>query len=124
MRLTTDQLQAIGYNPDGTRIGSTPKPPTKAAKSESDLHNEILTFCRARGWPVVHSRMDVPQTAGVGTPDFVIALPGGRTLWIEAKARGGKLRLEQRAWIAALHVVGHQARVVWSFSEFLDLVFT
>lgn len=123
MRLTPSQLQALGYNPDGTRQGSQVAPGRAgAAVREADLHDTILAYCRVRGWPVVHSRMDVPQTAGVGTPDFVIALPGGRVVWVEAKAAAGKLRPEQQAWLTALRAVGHQADVVRSFADFLRLL--
>lgn len=66
--------------------------------------------------------MDVPQTAGVGTPDFVVALPGGLTAWVEAKTAGGKVRPEQAAWMAALRVHGHRAEIVRSFPEFVAIV--
>lgn len=122
MRLTSSDLQAIGYNPDGSRIAVAGPQTTKAAAREADLHDEILAYCRAAGWPVVHSRMDVPQTAGVGTPDFVVALPAGRVVWVEAKAKAGKLRPEQQAWLTALRANGHTAEVVRSFPEFMRVV--
>lgn len=124
MRLTSDQLTILGYRPDGTRIaaGQPAGRSAAAVARESDLHDAILAYCRSRGWPVVHSRMDVPQTAGVGTPDFVVALPGGRTVWVEAKAAGGKLRPEQAAWLAALQAKGHTAAVVRSLPDFLDAI--
>ena len=90
--------------------------------NESELHQLILDNCRVRGFRVLHARMDRPATCGVGTPDFVIALPGGRTLWVEAKARKGKLTSEQQAWMAALRVLGHRALVVRSFEEFITAV--
>jgi hypothetical protein len=124
MRLTSTDLQALGYNPDGTRIGKSPNWAAKAAEVEADLHAEILDYCRARGWLAVHSRMDVPQTAGIGTPDFVLALPGGRSVWVEAKARRNKPTSEQLAWLAGLRALGHHAHVVWSFEEFLGIVTT
>jgi hypothetical protein len=65
--------------------------------------------------------MDVPQTAGVGTPDFVIAMPGTSTLWIEAKTAKGKLTPAQSAWLAALRKCGHRAEVVRSMAEFLKI---
>jgi hypothetical protein len=65
--------------------------------------------------------MDVPQTAGIGTPDFVVALPGGRTVWVECKTAKGKLTQPQAAWIAALNKVGHRAVVVRSMAEFLKV---
>lgn len=82
----------------------------------------ILAYCRSKGWPVVHSRMDVPQTAGIGTPDFVVALPGGLTAWVEAKTAVGKVRPEQAAWMAALRAHGHRAEIVRSFPEFVAIV--
>ena len=89
---------------------------------EKSIHEDILKFCRSNGYPVVHSRMDRPSTAEIGTPDFVVALPGGRTIWIEAKRPKGKTSSQQAAWIAALKHHGHQASVVRSFPEFLKLV--
>ena len=91
------------------------------ATNEGQLHDEILAWCRSKGFPVVHSRMDRPATSGIGTPDFVVALPKGQTVWVEAKTAKGKLRPEQAAWIAALRHHGHQAHVVRSFAEFLHL---
>lgn len=113
----------MGYHPNGSRIQRGQSATTSAAvQREADLHDAILAHCRAKGWPVVHSRMDVPQTAGVGTPDFVVALPGGRTVWVEAKARTGKLTPPQAAWLAALGIVGHEAAVVRSIEEFVAIV--
>ena len=60
------------------------------ATNEGQLHDEILAWCRAKGFPVVHSRMDRPSTSGIGTPDFVVALPKGQTVWVEAKTAKGK----------------------------------
>lgn len=122
MRLTPQDLAAMGYSPDGTKLAPVATKPSPAVAREADLHDDILAYCRARGWPVVHSRMDVPTTSGVGTPDFVIALPQGRTLWVEAKAASGKLRPEQAAWLAALRLRCHVADVVRSMEEFIALV--
>lgn len=93
--------------------------PVDAVDKESKLHAQILEECKGRGWPVHHARMDRPATCGVGTPDFAIALPNGRTVWIEAKSKTGKLSREQAAWIAALRRHGHAAEVVRSMSEFI-----
>lgn len=123
MKITAADLQAMGYNPDGSRIQRATTPtPSDAVDREADLHAAILDHCRAKGWPVVHSRMDAPTSCGVGTPDFVVAIPGGRTLWVEAKAKTGKLRPEQEAWLALLRHHGHRCGVVRSFSEFVALL--
>jgi hypothetical protein len=119
VKITSFDLQSMGYDLNGNRIGDVMLRASKSAVREADLHDAILDFCRIKGWPVVHSRMDVPATCGVGTPDFVIAVPSGRTLWIEAKASGGKLRPEQSAWLASLRFVGHTAEVVRSMEEFI-----
>lgn len=113
----------MGYGLDGQRLRTRGGgQPSQAVAREADLHDDILAYCRAKGWPVVHSRMDVPQTAGIGTPDFVVALPGGLTAWVEAKAAAGKVRPEQAAWMAALRAHGHRAEIVRSFPEFLNIV--
>lgn len=93
--------------------------PVDSVSSEAALHAQILEECKGRGWPVHHARMDRPATCGVGTPDFAIALPNGRTVWIEAKSKTGKLSREQAAWIAALRRHGHTAEVVRSMVEFI-----
>lgn len=137
MGFTPDTLRALGcvQLPDGSyatkgavaRLGVHQDEPKKAkgcqgsGEQERSLHEAIMAYCRSRCWPVVHSRMDRPATCGVGTPDFVIAMPGGRTLWIEAKTRFGKLRPEQLAWMAALRHVGHEAHVVRSMEEFVAI---
>jgi len=124
-QFSPELLAAKGWNLDGTRINRAigrPKSGAPGAEDEGELHNQILAYCRAKGWSVVHSRMDVPQTAGVGTPDFVIALPNGVTIWIEAKAKKRKPSMEQLAWIATLKKLGHRAAVVWSFEQFLEIV--
>ena len=116
------ELEGGGYaKPSqlGKLITGVPK--HKVCDHEGDLHNSILGYCKSMGWPVVHSRMDVPATCEVGTPDFVIAMPGPTTLWIEAKARQEKPKPKQLAWLAALRKVGHRAEVVRSMAEFLKI---
>jgi len=90
--------------------------------AEAELHDAILAECRRRGLKVVHSRMDRASTVSVGAPDFVVALPFGRTLWVECKSAKGKLRHDQAAWIATLKSLGHEAHVVRSLDQFLTLI--
>lgn len=132
MGFTPEQARGLGLVQDASgqwrQAARTPNvlpaagASSSSAQREADLHEEILEFCRARQWPVVHSRMDRPATCGVGTPDFVVALPGGATLWVEAKRAGGKPTVAQLAWLAALGRVGHVAGVVRSMPEFVALV--
>jgi hypothetical protein len=94
---------------------------TATNEREADIHRRILAYCRGLGWVVHHSRMDVPATCGVGSPDFVVALPGDRTLWVEVKTAKGKVRPEQAAWIRRLQNLGHKAGVVRSLQEFVEM---
>lgn len=131
MGFTPEQARGLGLVQDAAgRWRQAPRTPVSlpaagasgsSAQREAELHDEILEFCRSRQWPVVHSRMDRPATCGVGTPDFVVALPGGATVWVEAKRAGGKPTTAQLAWLAALGRVGHIAGVVRSLPEFIAI---
>ena len=87
---------------------------------ESDLHRLIATVCKLRGWYFIHSRMDKRTTCNIGAPDFVIALPGGRTLWVEAKTSRGKMTPEQERARDMLIRLGHRQIVVRSIDEFIS----
>ena len=94
-------------------------------EKESDLHDDIIAYCREHDLHCVHSRMDRRTTVGVGTLDFVIACDNGRTVWLEAKSKTGKLRPAQAAAIAQLKKRGHIAEVVDNWPEakaILDLL--
>lgn len=90
--------------------------------SERELHDQILDLCRSRGYYVVHARMDMRSTIAVGAPDFVVFLPGGRVLVVEAKTRTGKLSTEQQACCAWLSRLGHVYNVVRSIENFEALL--
>lgn len=122
MRWSSADLIAKGLNPDGTRRKREPASKHKPVDREGKLHEQILEYCQRKGWPRVHARMDVPATSEIGTPDFVIAMPGPRTLWVECKAGKNKPSPAQLAWLAMLKAVGHEAYVIHSFEEFLEIV--
>ena len=84
----------------------------KAVLVERDLHDEIEKYCRGRGYFYIHSRMDVPSTIQVGTPDFVIFMPGQRTVFLECKAKSGKTTTEQNTKLAHARKFGFPAGVV------------
>ena len=86
---------------------------------ESKLHVQIIEHCKLHGWLYVHSQMNKRATVGVGIPDFIIAMPGGRTIWVEAKARKEKPTIEQLGRGRHLQKLGHEHYVVWNFDEFL-----
>lgn len=94
----------------------------KGVDIESKLHEQIIAECRRRGWYYVHSRMDRRTTTALGVPDFIVAADGGRTFWIEAKARNRKLTREQAGAISWLTMLGHKSIVVHNLDGFIAAV--
>ena len=92
----------------------------RPVEREADLHAMIAAELKARRIYFVHSRMDKAATNGIGTTDFIIALPGGTTLWIEAKTAKGKLSREQSSVALLLNIARHHHFVVRSMPEFLE----
>ena len=108
------------YSPPSAvgRIVATPI----AAGQESRLHAAIAEHCASLGWLTVHSAMHQATTTAKGVPDFIIALPGGMTLWVECKTAVGKPTPEQLGWGHRLSLLGHRWSIVRSMGEFLALV--
>ena len=94
--------------------------PGSGVAIEAELHRDILSECRRRGWLAFHGSMAHRTSRTIGEPDFVILCDEGRVLLVEAKSKTGKIRPEQ----AALHVwaktLGHKVWVVRSKNEFLE----
>ncbi len=93
-------------------------PEREPAKHESDLHDEIIAFCRSKGWYYIHSRTDRPTTNQVGCPDFCIVMDGGRIVFLEVKRPGSKPTPAQAATIAWLRKLGASAHIVHDMQEF------
>lgn len=89
---------------------------------EADLHAKIFNECRRRGWIAFHGSMAERTHRTLGEPDFHILCDSGKSLMVEVKARNGKLSLEQHAMILHAEKLGHKIHVVWSFTEFLNLL--
>ena len=93
-----------------------------AAGTEKKLHQKISEDLTARRWFFVHSRCDRPTTQAAGVPDFIIAKPDGVTIWIECKAKGGKLSVEQNVTRHVLLALDHRFALVYSFADYLKAV--
>lgn len=52
-----------------------------------------------------------------GVPDRLVVLPGGRIVFVEVKAPGGRLSKLQEIEIARLRGLGCEVRIVWSADE-------
>ena len=56
----------------------------------------------------------------VGVPDRVVVLPGGRVIFVELKAEGGRLSPMQRQQLARLRRLGADACEVTGVARFLE----
>lgn len=95
---------------------------SEGCSDESKLHEQIIEACKQRGFYYVHSRMDRRTTTALGVVDFIVALDGGRTLWVEAKAGKRKPTREQAGTLLWLEQLGHKAVVCRSLTDFLNAV--
>jgi len=91
-------------------------------EEEAELHSQIEAYLRGKGWPYFHSRMDRPHTDKLGTPDFIIAMPEGITIYVECKSKKGKAAVEQLATMVALKKFGHKYYLVRSITEFISVL--
>lgn len=94
----------------------------EAVSRERHLHDQIMEECRARRWMVIHSRMDRPTSQSPGVPDFIVLADGGKLFLVEAKARQGKLTIEQMAFGIMCEQLGHKVHLVRSLANFIDAV--
>jgi hypothetical protein len=88
--------------------------------NESELHNEIISYCRAKGWIYLHGNMSSRTHRTIGEWDFTIIADNGRVFFVECKRDKGKLTTEQQAMIAWANKLGHKVYVVRSLSEFVE----
>lgn len=98
------------------------QPPPDACEQESELHAAIIDYCREERIVCLHGSMAHRTFRLKGEPDFILAMPKGRTVYVEAKTRTGKLTPDQAAVKHVLEMNGHTYWLVRSFSEFLELV--
>lgn len=91
-----------------------------------------LAYTRSRGWlflaiPMGGRRNSVTgaylkaEGATAGTPDVVLVLDRGRTVWVEFKAKGGRVSPSQVAMAQSLKDKGHTYWLVWSLDDFVKL---
>ena len=94
----------------------------EGCERERDLHEQTVQELRNRRVYFVHSRMDKPATNGLGTPDFIVAIPNGKTLWLELKTATGKLSQEQQTAKHMLENAGHEHHIVRSYKQLLEVL--
>lgn len=94
-------------------------------RREKDLQRNMENLLRQRNLFFVRSRMDRRTTTRKGTPDFIIILPRGRALMVEAKVEGGELSQDQKDvftdyWNQTGNVV-HIVLNLETFKQLLDM---
>lgn len=78
------------------------------------LERDVIrkTFAAVRDLPIEKIRMSMMQGVASGWPDYLVVLPGGRSLWIEFKRPGAKPTKLQAHRMALLAALGHACIVV------------
>lgn len=90
---------------------------------ESELASKIVKHATGQGWPHIY----FPRTKKVrfflppGWPDLVIAIPQGRTIFLETKAASGELRKKQTLMANMFRYLGHEYEKCKSFKRYLQI---
>lgn len=95
-----------------------PEPPENAATDEAELQEAIIADARARGAWCLFSRMDLPTTNPVGTPDLFLFFKYPKLVIIEAKTRTGKMRPAQIGVKMMLESLGWTVHIVRNFHQY------
>ncbi len=119
MRLTEADLIAIEARLAKNRGGRPQTSEFQAADDEGNLQEDIIAYCRSRGWWVDFSRMDKKTTRPAGAPDLLVWADGGRMFACECKRKGGKLRPEQLGVKLMLEKLGHRYMLITSLQQFI-----
>lgn len=93
-----------------------------AVTDESELHDEIMAYCRSKDWVCLHGSMAHRTFRTIGECDFQIYASDSRAFLIECKSKTGKLSPEQQAFAAQARKNGHTVHCIRSMTEFLELV--
>lgn len=75
---------------------------------ESSVEKRLTNMLRKRG--ALCLKFSSPGNPGV--PDRIVLLPGGRVVFVEVKARGGRVGVLQERQIARLRGLGADVRVL------------
>ena len=95
-------------------------------KPESALQNKITAWAKAHGYPCLSMRKGkYAYKAGFppGWPDIVLALPKGRTVYIELKRqKDSKTYPEQKQMKLMLMQLGHEIYICKTWKKFIEIV--
>lgn len=112
-----------------------PKTQGAAVMSEAEEQAAVVQYLELKGIPFYHvpnERKCSPQAGarlkaqGVrpGVPDLCIPVPSGKyhALYIEMKAKGGRITEHQRKWIEVLRHYGNFAAVCYGADNAMALI--
>lgn len=94
----------------------------EAVTNESELHNEIIAYCKSKGWIYLHGSMAHRTFRTLGEMDFTILADKGRVFFVEAKTAKGKLSTEQLGFAMHAQKLGHEVKLVRSMEDFRKVV--
>lgn len=95
----------------------------KATETESGFQRAVIALARLHGWRVAHFRPAMNERGkwrtavagdGAGFPDLVLVKVVGknkRLIFVELKTDAGRVRPEQREWLAWLSGAGVSAAI-------------
>lgn len=107
---------------EGLKSGPGTLKAPAAVEEEAELHNDIIKFCKERGWLYFHGSMAHRTKRVPGEPDFVCLAPEGRVLFIECKSKTGKVSMEQAGVIMQAKKLGHTIHVIDNFPDFIAII--
>lgn len=94
------------------------------SEDESELHNQVLEYCKSRGWLVFHGSMAHKTKRTPGEPDIVLIANDGRVFFVELKKKNGKESPAQIGVRLQAEKLGTKIHVVKSIEQFIDIVST
>lgn len=119
-RWTEQQVREYNLRMAGVTERTTVAP--EAVTDESELHDEIMAYCRSKDWVCLHGSMAHRTFRTIGECDFQIYASDSRAFLIECKSKTGKVSPEQQAFAAQAWKNGHTVHLVRSMTHFLELV--
>jgi len=87
---------------------------------ECKIDVKIAKFIKENGYYGFHDHSRGKNCKGI--LDWVIALPNGRTVYIENKSKHGRLSEEQKFNFVKLMGLGHEVYECRSYKRFLEIV--
>jgi hypothetical protein len=116
MRWSEDKL--LEYKAKRTTINNDNSPPDEGR--EYELDKKIANYCKEHHYYAFHDYSRNVNKAG--HPDWIIALPKGRVVFIENKSKKGKMSNEQKLVMVKLIVLGQEIYECRSYKKFLEIM--